>query len=108
MVPRNRDVMLSVMGKDDGRVTALAACGHTVLPKIGPVIALLRRTDYQSPNWLSGAGVSYACSPGQHSAQVQDSGLTSRRRGSLLASALSGGRCLPERYPPAGRVSVPS
>ena len=37
------------------RASHLAACGHTVLPKIGPVIALRRRTDYQSPNWLSGA-----------------------------------------------------
>src|ERR1700680_977109 len=38
------------------RPSRLAACGHTVLPKIGPVIALRRRTDYQfSPNWLSGA-----------------------------------------------------
>jgi hypothetical protein len=27
-----------------------------------------------------------------------------KARGSLLASAMSGGRCLPERYPPAGRV----
>jgi hypothetical protein len=27
------------------------------------------------------------------------------RRGSIPASALSGGRCLPERYPPAGRVA---
>src|ERR1700686_2237285 len=35
------------------RASHLAACGYTVLPKIGPVIAL--RTDYQSPNWLSGA-----------------------------------------------------
>jgi hypothetical protein len=38
------------------RASHLAACGHTVLPKIGPVIALRRQTDYQfSPNWLSGA-----------------------------------------------------
>ena len=38
------------------RASHLAACGHMVLPKIGPVIALRRRTDYQfSPNWLSGA-----------------------------------------------------
>ena len=38
------------------RASHLAACGHAVLPKIGPVIALRRRTDYQfSPNWLSGA-----------------------------------------------------
>jgi hypothetical protein len=29
------------------RASHLAACGHTVLPKIGPVIALRRRTDYQ-------------------------------------------------------------
>src|SRR6202140_1530209 len=36
------------------RASHLAACGHTVLPKIGPVIAFRRRTDYQSPNWLSG------------------------------------------------------
>ena len=28
------------------RASHLAACGHTVLPKIGPVIALRRRTDY--------------------------------------------------------------
>jgi hypothetical protein len=32
------------------RASHLAACGHTVLPKIGPVIALRRRTDYQSPD----------------------------------------------------------
>ena len=38
------------------RASHLAACGHTVLPKIGPVIALRRQTDYQfSPNWRSGA-----------------------------------------------------
>jgi hypothetical protein len=36
--------------------------------------------------------------PGQHG----------DRRGSLPASALSGGRCLSERYPPVGRVDIPS
>jgi hypothetical protein len=36
--------------------------------------------------------------PGQHG----------DRRGSLPASALSGGRCLSERYPPACRVDIPS
>jgi hypothetical protein len=46
---------LSWMRRTHCRASHLAACGHTVLPKIGPVIALRRRTDYQSPDWLSGA-----------------------------------------------------
>jgi hypothetical protein len=42
---------LSWMRRTHCRASHLAACGHTVLPKIGPVIALRRRTDYQfSPN----------------------------------------------------------
>jgi hypothetical protein len=50
---------LSWMRRTHCRASHLATCGHTVLPKIGPVIALHRRTDYQfSPNWLSGAEAS--------------------------------------------------
>jgi hypothetical protein len=45
----------SCRGWGDCRASHLAACGRTVFTENRPVIALRRRTDYQSPNWLSGA-----------------------------------------------------
>src|SRR6202045_2335588 len=68
------------------RASHLAAGGHTVLPKIGPVIALHRRTDYQfSPNWPSGAEMSYR-SLGSDEVTLRSYRPVGRRKGNMSLS----------------------